>query len=159
MAIDVISENARRRYVAAHSIFVQHFLAPPNAFDVAVLDAALSTGIAKYGSLSLISVVDWGDRTLEAETRRLTFDLLKRHDADLLGFAAVIDAPGLRGAIARTVAAGRTLVLRAQAPHKVLSAVSDALQWLSTLPGQPPEFTRARADLERWLRPSARRAA
>jgi hypothetical protein len=159
MALDVISENARRRYVAAHSILVQHFLGPPTAFDIAVLDAAITNGIATFGRVSLISIVDWSDRSLEADTRRHTVELLKRHDATLVGVALVINAPGFSGTLARTVAAGRTWVARARAPRKVFPGLSEALQWLSTLLGQPPEFARARADLERWLRPAARRAA
>lgn len=99
---------------------------------------------------------------LSAETRRAAATMTTRFERYNLGQAVIIESDGFRASMARSVITAINLFARSRAPQRVFQDPREAMQWVCSLPKQPPEIRNGVAPLwtafDRLLKERSRRA-
>jgi hypothetical protein len=143
MPFSALVQHPDFRLATSGSLVLAHFTGPLSSAALEEVEARLVAVVRRFRHASLALALEGQEtRVGPAEREQLTA-MLKRLEPHLSGQATAVLLRGAAGAVLRTSLSGMHWLMRSRAPMKVFDEVGAAVQWLGTLPGQPPAIAQA----------------
>ncbi len=154
MGVETVVELPEARVGTCGVVVVSYFRQAATMEAMRALDDVQQRTVDRFGALvglSIIGQLGAGFR-VDDDVRQMTVDMSVKYEKVGRGTAIVVLPKGLAAIAVRAFLTGYFLVSRSTAPSKTFGTVTDAAEWVKTLPNAPvTDLPLSGADLERFI--------
>lgn len=142
MTITTVFTDERLRIGTVGSLLIVAYKGENSAADLQHVDREEGLLVARYGKISMLSVVlpTKSMARVKDDLKKAALELVQKYRAHLVADVIVIPPQGISGTIVRTFLVAFSLLARNPYPSKVFTRAEDALTWLKQVPGQDITF-------------------